>query len=58
MDFVIGRERAQRGDIWVKYRGVGYFKAANVERLAPGQWWVDDKVMNRAQFREHADDAC
>ncbi|WP_415940311.1 hypothetical protein [Streptomyces sp. 039-1] len=56
--FVIGRESAQHRDILVKYRGVGYFKAADIERLSPGQWWVDGKVMNRTQFREHTADVC
>ncbi|WP_420037668.1 hypothetical protein ACN2WE_40330 [Streptomyces sp. cg28] len=58
VEFVVGRESPEHGDIVVKYRGVARFEAAEVERLAPGQWWVDGKVMNRAQFREHADDAC
>ncbi|MFE2822993.1 hypothetical protein [Streptomyces sp. NPDC059271] len=58
VEFVIGRESAQHQDILVKYRGIGYFKAADIERLSPGQWWVDGKVMNRTQFREHTADVC
>jgi hypothetical protein len=58
VEFVVGRKSVQHGDIVVKYRGIGYRKAADTERLASGQWWADGKVMNRAQFREHADNAC
>ncbi|MFI6875583.1 hypothetical protein ACIBL6_19285 [Streptomyces sp. NPDC050400] len=56
VDFIIGRKDAQ--SIIVKYRGIGTFKAVDVDGLAPGQWWADGKVMSRAQFREHADDVC
>lgn len=58
VDFVIGRQETQPRSIVVKYRGIGRFEAADVEGLAPGQWWADGKVMSRTQFREHTDDVC
>ncbi|MEV5607300.1 hypothetical protein [Streptomyces sp. NPDC052225] len=56
VDFIVGRKDTQ--SIIVKYRGIGTFKAADIDGLAPGQWWADGKVMSRSQFREHADDIC
>lgn len=58
VEFVIGRESTQDRSIVVEYRGIGSFEAADIARLAPGQWWADGKAMSRAQFREHAGDAC
>ncbi|MFJ8896912.1 hypothetical protein ACIRCZ_20180 [Leifsonia sp. NPDC102414] len=58
VEFVIGKRSVSDGDVLVKYSGINYFKVADIGRLAPGQWWVDGKVMNRTQFRDHADDAC
>ncbi|MFC8130753.1 hypothetical protein [Streptomyces sp. NPDC057302] len=52
VSFVVGR-----GDT-VRYKGRAIFTRADVEGLAPGQWWADGKAMSRAQFREQADDAC
>ncbi|GGV72645.1 hypothetical protein GCM10010277_85790 [Streptomyces longisporoflavus] len=42
----------------VRYKGVVRFTAADVEGLAPGQWWADGKAMSRAEFRTLANDSC
>jgi len=45
-------------DETVRYKALTHFTRADVESLAPGQWWADGKAMSRAEFREQADDAC
>jgi hypothetical protein len=42
----------------VRYKALTWFTQADVEGLAPGQWWADGKAMSRAEFRAQADDAC
>ncbi|MGW2341283.1 hypothetical protein [Streptomyces sp. NPDC001661] len=58
VEFVIGRWLPKEHATVVKYRGVNRFEAADIDGLAPGQWWADDEVMSRAQFQKHAGDAC
>ncbi|MFE9685783.1 hypothetical protein [Streptomyces sp. NPDC006285] len=52
LSFVVGP------DDTVRYKGVTRFTRADVEDLAPGQWWADGRAMSRAEFRKQADDAC
>lgn len=58
VEFLIGRWSSQDRVTTVKYSGVNYFEAADIEGLAPGQWWADDQAMSRAEFQGQADDAC
>ncbi|RFC70912.1 hypothetical protein [Streptomyces sp. AcE210] len=50
--FVVGPDEI------VRYKGLTRFTGADIEGLAPGQWWADGKAMSRAEFRAQADDAC
>ncbi|MET8471999.1 hypothetical protein ABZY90_22070 [Streptomyces sp. NPDC006422] len=52
VSFVVGPDNT------VRYEGIAYFTSADIDRLAPGQWWADGEPLSRAAFRSKADDAC
>ncbi|MET8228363.1 hypothetical protein [Streptomyces sp. NPDC005301] len=50
--FIVGANQT------VRYKALTRFTQADIESLAPGQWWCDGRAMSRAEFLAQVDDAC
>ncbi|MFC3575392.1 hypothetical protein ACFOZ0_19375 [Streptomyces yaanensis] len=47
-----------KGEFNYEYTGIVTFRAADLDRLGPGQVWADDRAMSRGEFEKLAADSC